>query len=348
MSRHSRSRKLLFSLAALGSLAILCPPSLHGQSQYHIIDRWKIGGEGSWDYLLADGPAHRLYVTHNARVEVLDIQTGKVIGAVTGMKSTHGVALDADGKIGYISDGAGNAVVVFDRSNLQTLATIPVGTNPDGIAFEPSTHTVWAFNGRSKNVSVVDATSRQIVATISLPGKPEFPAVDGRGAVYVNIEDKNEIVKMDARTKKVLENWPLAGCESPSGLAFDIPGHRLFSVCDGGKMAVTDSLSGKVLATPTIGDSPDAAGFDARYNVAFSSNGGDATLSVVDTSSGKYPTTQTLKTAKGARTMTLDPGTGRLYLVTAEFGPTPAATVAVPHPRPAVIPGSFTVLVIGR
>jgi YVTN family beta-propeller protein len=348
MPRHNFARKVFFSLAALSSFVLLCPHSLQGQSQYHIVDRWKIGGEGGWDYLLADGPAHRLYITHNSRVEVLETPTGKVVGAITGMKSTHGIALDTDGKTGYISDGAGNSVVVFDRSNLQTLATIPAGTNPDGIVFEPSTHTVWAFNGRSKNVSVIDAASRSVIATIPLPGKPEFPAVDGRGTVFVNIEDKNSIVKLDASTKKIIATWELTGCESPSGLAFDVPGHRLFSVCDGGKMAVTDSTSGKVVAMPTIGDSPDAAAFDTKSKLAFSSNGGDATLSVVDTNGNKYTTIQSLKTAKGARTMALDPSTGRIYLVTAEFGPAPAATAATPRPRPSVLAGSFTVLVVER
>ena len=348
MPHYRRSLKILFSVAALSGLALFCPSSLHGQSQYHIVDQWKIGGEGGWDYLLVDGPAHRLYVTHNARVEVLDTRTGKTVGAITDMKSTHGIALDTDGKTGYISDGAGNAVVVFDRKSLQTLATIPAGTNPDGIVFEPSTRSVWAFNGRSKNISVIDAATRKVIATVALPGKPEFPAVDGKGAVFVNIEDKNEIVKLDAKTREVLATWPLAGCDSPSGLAFDVLGHRLFSVCDGNKMVVTDSTSGRILATPSIGDSPDAAGFDAKNKLAFSSNGGDATLSVIDTNGNKYPTVQTLKTAKGARTMALDSTTGRIYLVTAEFGPAAAATATTPHPRPSVVPGSFGVLVVGR
>jgi YVTN family beta-propeller protein len=342
------SRKVPFSLVALSSLALLCPYSLHAQSQYHIVDRWKVGGQGGWDYLLADGPAHRLYVTHNARVEVLDTQTGKVVGALTGLRGTHGVALDTDGKTGYISDGADNAVVVFDRSNLNVLAKIPTGTNPDGIVFEPSTRTIWAFNGKSKDASVIDAASRKVIATIPLPGKPEFPAVDGKGAVFVNIEDKNAIVKLDAHTKKPVATWMLTGCESPSGLAFDVAGHRLFSVCDGGKMAVTDSISGKVLATPSLGDSPDAAGFDSKLNFAFSSNGGDGTLSVVDAKGSKYATVQSLKTARGARTMTFDASTGRIYLATADFGPAPAATADKPHPRPVALPGTFTILVVGR
>src|SRR5882757_8021504 len=148
---------------------------------YHIADRWKLGGQGGWDYLLSDDSTHRLYITHNSRVEVVDSSTGKPIGAVTGLKSTHGVALNPDGKIGYISDGAGNSIAVFDRATLSITATAAAGTNPDGIAFEPTTKTVWAFNGRSKDVSVLDTASNTIVATIALPGKPEFPQVDGHG-----------------------------------------------------------------------------------------------------------------------------------------------------------------------
>ena len=341
---HSRVRPQIV-VAAL-ALAAACPGVSH--AQYRVADKWQIGGEGGWDYLLVDGPAHKLYLTHNARVEVVDTQTGKVIGAVTGLKSTHGVALDPDGKTGYTSDGAGNAVVVFDRSSYKTLATIPAGTNPDGIVYEPATHTVWAFNGRSKDVTVVDAATRKVVATIPLPGKPEFPAVDGKGTVFVNIEDKNEIVKLDAHSKTAMATWPLTGCDSPSGLAFDVAGHRLFSVCDGGKMAVTDSVTGKVLANPSIGESPDAAGYDPAKHLAFSSNGGDGSLSVVDAANGKYATVQTLATQKGARTMAFDPTTGRIYLATAQFGPAPAPTAAMPRPRPAILPGSFTVLVLTR
>ncbi len=316
------------------------------QQPYKILDHWKLGGEGGWDYLLADASAHRLYITHGARVEVIDSQTGKPIGAITGLHGTHGVALDSSGKYGYISDGGGNAVVVFDRSSLATVATIPVGTNPDGIVFEPATQTVWAFNGRSKDASVVDAATRKVVATIPLPGRPEFPAVDGQGTVFDNIEDKNEIVRLDAHARKLTAEWP-AGCDSPSGLAFDIPGHRLFAVCDGKKMAVVDSSSGKVIATPAIGDGPDAANYSPDKKVAFASSG-DGVLSVVDASKPDYPTIESLPTQRGARTMTYDPSTDRAYVVTAEFGPRPAATAENPRPRPAIVPGSFTVIVIGR
>src|SRR6266851_2060718 len=195
--------------------------------------------------------------------------------------------------------------------------------------------------------TVIDADSQKVVATIKLSGRPEFPTVDGKGNLYVNIENKNSIVKLDAKTKSVVVEWPLAGCESPSGMAIDTAGHRLFSVCDGKKMAVTDYLSGKVLANPPIGDSPDAAGFDAKNGLAFSSNG-DGTLTVIDTKDASYKVVQTLATQKGARTMTFDSSNGRVYLVTAEMGPRPPATEAVPRPRPPVLPGSFQILVVER
>jgi YVTN family beta-propeller protein len=334
-------------VAVVTLLTLLAAPSfLSGQQPYKVINHWKLGGDGGWDYLLADSGAHRLYITHGTRVEVLDSQTGKSVGAIAGLHGTHGIALDNGGKFGYISDGGGNAVVVFDRSNLSTVAKIAVGTNPDGIVFEPATQTVWAFNGRSKDASVVDAATRKVVATIALPGKPEFPAVDSHGTVFVNIEDKNEIVRLDAHAKKMTAEWPIS-CESPSGLAFDVEGARLFSVCDGKKMAVTDSNTGKSIATPAIADGPDAANFDPAHKLAFASCG-EGILSVVNAGAAGYPTVQRLPTQRGARTMTYDPGTDRIYMVSAEFGPSPAPTAANPHPRPAITPGSFTVIVIGR
>jgi YVTN family beta-propeller protein len=318
------------------------------QQPYKILDHWKLGGEGGWDDLRADPPAHRLYLTRGARVDVADTQAGKLVGSITGLHGTHGIALDAAGKFGYISDGGGNAVVVFDRATLAAVATIPAGTNPDAIVFEPSTETVWAFNGRSKDATVIDAATRQVVATIPLPGKPEFAVVDGRGTIFVNIEDKNDLVRLDAKSNKLTAEWPLTGCESPSGLALDVSGGRLFSACDGKKMAVTDAKSGKVLANPAIGDGPDGAGWDAKDKLAFSSNGGSGTLTVIDAKTTGYPVLEELGTQRGARTMTYDSAADRIYLVTAEFGPRPAPTPENPRPRPALVPGSFVVLVVGR
>lgn len=327
--------------AAAVSLATLC-----AAQNYHVTEHWKVGGQGGWDYLLSDDAAHRLYITHNSRVEVVDTTTGKPVGAITGLKSTHGVALNPDGKTGYISDGAGNAIVVFNRTDFSVLATVPAGTNPDGIAFEPVTKTVWAFNGRSSNISVLDSATNAVVATVPLPGKPEFPQADGKGSVFANIEDKNEIVKLDAANRKLIATWPLPGCESPSGMSIDREKHRLFSVCDGGKMVVVDYDSGKVQGLAAIGDGPDAAGFDPKHGLAFSSNGGDGTLTVVDSGKPGFPALQNVKTEKGARTMAFDASTGRVYLVTAQLGPPPAPTEAMPHPRRSVVPDSFEIIVV--
>jgi YVTN family beta-propeller protein len=331
----------------LPGLALFAAVTALAQKPYSVLTQWKIGGEGGWDYLTSDPAAHRLYVTHGPRVEVLDSNSGKVVGSITGLKGTHGVALDDSGKYGYISDGGANAVVVFDRTSLTTVTSIPAGTNPDGIVFEPKTKTVWAFNGRSNNVTVIDTAQQKAVATIAVSGKPEFPVADGSGTVFANIESKNEIDRFNAEAKAITATWPVANCDSPSGLAIDRAGRRLFAVCDGGKMAVVDGTSGKTVANPAIGEGPDAARYDARRKLAFSSNGG-GTLTIVDAGKSGYPVLQNLATQRGARTMTLDEVTGHIFLATAMFGERPAPTAANPHPRPAIVPGSFTILVVGQ
>ena len=335
-----------FRMLIAGAPLIFAAVFAVAQQPYRIVDRWSIGGTGGWDYLLADSSAHLLYVTHGPRVEVIDSNTGKVVAAITGMKGTHGIALDATGRYGYISDGGSNDVLVFDRHTFETVKTIPAGTNPDGIVFDPATKTVWAFNGRSRNVTVIDTGSNQVIATLDLPGKPEFPVSDGRGSVYDNIESANEIVRFDAHDRKLTATWKLHDCDSPSGLAIDREHHRLFAVCDGKRMAVVNSDTGDQLASPVIGDGPDAAAFSPSRQLAFSSNGG-GTLTVVDAANG-YRVLEDLPTQRGARTMAYDDRSDRIFLVTANFGPLPAPTADVPHPRPSALPGSFQMLVVGR
>ncbi len=338
-----------FVVPAVSSAALLLAASAPGVAQgpYKVMDHWKLGGSGGWDYMLDDSAAHLLYVTHGPRVEVVDTETGKSVGAITGLQGTHGVVLDPDGKVGYVSDGRANDVAVFDRKSFAVVATVPTEMNPDGMTWEPTTKTVWAFNGRSSSVSVIDAASRKVVATTKLPGKPEFPEADGRGHVFVNIEDKNVVVRLNAASHAIEETLPLSGCDSPSGMAMDREHHRLFSVCDGGKMVVLDTESGKQIATASIGDGPDAARYGDAKQLAFSSNGGSGTLSVIDAGHG-YTTVQTLETQKGARTMAYDEKRDKVYVVTAGFGPRPEPTVEQPRPRPSIVPESFTVLVIGR
>jgi YVTN family beta-propeller protein len=337
-------RAIFFATLVLAVFAIARPAA--AQQPYRILDRWKLTDAGGWDYINVDSTAHLLYITRGDHVDVLDIHTGKQVGTVSGLHAIHGVAFDTSGKYGYISDGGANAVVVFDRSTFAVIATVPAGTGPDAIIFEPATQTVWAFNGRSKDITVIDAATQKSAATIALPGRPEFPAVDGKGSVYDNLEDKSEVVRIDAHTKKITATWP-AGCDSPSGLAIDTDGNRLFPVCDGKKMSVLDATSGKVLGTAAIGDGPDAAGFSATSKFAFASCG-EGILSVVDASKPGYPTLESLPTQRGARTMAYDPATDRVYLVTADFGPRPPATADNPRPRAPMIPGSFTVIVVGR
>ena len=334
------SRWMGIGLVAAG----LCGVGAVAQKPYQVLEHWTVGGAGGWDYLFADSSAHLLYLSHGAQVDVVDTATGKVAGKVKGLGRTHGIVVE--GKYGYITDSGTNAVVVFDRKTFAVVKTIAAGTGPDGEAFEPVTKTVWSFNGRSKDATVVDTATNAVVGTVALPGRPEFPQVDGAGFVYDNIEDKNQIVKIDAKAMKVVATWTLKDCDGPSGLAIDAEHHKLFTVCDGKKAAVLDTETGKQLASPEIGEGPDAAGANSKLELAFSSNGAGGTLSVVDLKS--YTTVEELPTAKGARTMAYDVAADKVYLVTAKFGPAPEATTANPRPRPSVLPDSFEVIVAGR
>lgn len=334
-------RVLLATLSAATFLAVAAPAV--AQKPFKVVARWNTGGEGGWDYLTVDSSAHRLYIAHSARVDVLDLNTGKVIGTVTGLSRTHGVIVAPDGKTAFVSDGGANSVVAFDTTSFAAIAKIPTGTNPDGMVLEPATNTLWAFNGGSRNATVISIADRKVVGTVALPGRPEFPAADGSGTIFLNLEDKNSISRIDAKSMKVTATWPLAGCAAPSGLAFDAAGSRLFSVCDGKKMAITDAKTGKQLGLAAVGEGPDAVGYDAKNRLAFSSNGESGTLTVIDAGKPGYPVAQTLTTQVSARTMAFDPATGRIYLAASEAGKKePGAKRATP------VPNSFTILVVGR
>jgi len=319
------------------------------QAGYKVVETWKVGGDGGWDYLAVDPVTEELYVTRGSHVMAIDTGTGKVLADITGFKGTHGVVFGTDGKTGYISDGGSNQVAVFDRATHQVTAKVDTGANPDWLLFEPFTQTVWSFNGRGKSTTVIDAKTNAVLATVALPGKPEFPTSDGKGSVFVNIEDKNVVVHLDAAKRTALAEWRIAPCESPSGQAIDVAHERIFSVCDGGVMAVTDTATGKVVATPKIGDGPDASAFEEKTGNVFSSNGESGTLTVVhEDSPSTYAVVDTVKTQASGRTMALDEKTGRVYVVAAEFGPKPAPTPENPRGWPKVVPGSFVVIVVGK
>jgi YVTN family beta-propeller protein len=341
----------LLRRAAFAGLAVTitfgAASSAQAEGPFHVETKWQVGGDGGWDYLAVDPVSKLLYITRGDHVIVINTQTGKQVHEIGGLHRTHGVVFDSDG-FGYISDGGGNQVAVFDRKTFQILKEIPAGKNPDGMAFDPVTNTVWAFNGQSHDASVIDTKTRAVIATIPLPGKPEFPVADGKGSMFVNIEDKSEIVHLDAKSHTALANWSLAPCESPSGLSIDRSSRRLFSVCDNKTMAVVNADTGKIVATPSIGDGPDACAFLSKEKYILSSNG-DGTLTVVhEDSPDKYTVLQNLATQKGARTLAVDPDGKRVYLVTAGFGPRPEATAANPHPRPTMVPGTFVVLVVSH
>jgi DNA-binding beta-propeller fold protein YncE len=319
---------------------------------YRVVKTLKIGGEGRWDLFAIDSRTQRLYVPRTDHVIVVDANDGKVVGQIAGTDGVHGVALAPDVERGFTSNGKDASMTVFDLKTLAVLGKVKAGTNPDAILYEPTTKRVLCFNGKSNDVTAVDAavdlSKDAVTERLDLGGKPELGVADGKGQVFVNIEDKSEVVRFDAKTLKVTARWPLAPGEEPSGIAMDAEHHRLFCACGNKLMAVVDSETGKVLATLPIGERVDGAGFDAATGTAFASNG-DATLTAVrETSPGKFEVVQTIATQKGARTMIVDPSTHRLYLPTAEFGETPAPTKEQPRPRPAIVPDSFVILVVAR
>lgn len=349
MSRSCTSHRFRFSVLAVTTFALLCCAGISQTPTYRVQKVWQIGGDGGWDYLKTDPAAHRLYIARGNRVQVVDTDTGKLAAEIGGMEGVHGVALNSNGKFGYVSDGRAGLVRAFDRGTLKVIANISAEKNPDAIIFDPATRRVFAFNGGSNSATAIDTRTNRALKNIPLPGRPEFAQADGAGNVYVNLEDKNQIERIDSRTLKTTANWSIAPCDSPSGLAIDRAYHRLFSVCQNKLMIVVDTRNGHVVATPAIGLGPDAARFDARLHLAFSSNGHDGTLTVVrQNSPDSYTPVQTLATQMGARTMALDSAGGTIYLVTAKFGPRSSASAGNPHSRPPIVPGSFVVLVVGR
>ena len=328
--------------------AAFAAPQAPKTAGYHLVKKHLLGGEGGWDYLALCGRDRLLYVTHGNAVEVLNVDTGVKGEPITGLKGVHGVAFAPERNRGYISNGRDNTVTVFDLKTRKVLEEVPVsGQNPDAILYDAFSGRVFTFNGRTADATAIDAATDKVAGTLALGGKPEFAATDGQGTIFVNIEDKSEIVALDAKALAVKKRWSIAPGEGPSGLAIDLKHKRLFSVCDK-VMVVSDFENGKVVATIAIGDGPDAVRYDPGTGLAFSSNG-DGTMTVVSQESpDKYSVLETVKTAPRARTMELDPKTHHVFLVTAEFGPAPAPTKEQPRPRPTIVPGSFVVLEFGR
>jgi YVTN family beta-propeller protein len=313
---------------------------------YRVVRKIHLGGDGFWDCLTADSSGRRLYVSHGTHVVVLDLDTDKVVGDIPDTQGVHAIAIASEFNRGFTSNGRTNDVTIFDLKTLHVIGRVPAGTNPDTMLYDPASKRVFAFNGRSNNVTVIDAASGKVAGTISFAGNPEFAAADGAGRIYINIEDKSQVVEVDSPKMTVLNTWPLAPCEEPSGMGIDAAHHRLFSGCHNRMMAVMDANSGKVIGTLPIGPGVDGNEFDPGTGYAFSANGGDGTLTVAGETNGKSEVLETVPTQRGARTMALDTKTHNVYLPTADFGPAPAPTADNPRPRPAIIKDTFTLLVV--
>ena len=323
-------------------LAILAALPAAAQSQFKVATRVKLGGEGFWDYLTYDKDGQRLFITRGDHVMVVDAKTLKVTYDILDLSAIHGVALAPELGRGFISNGGDNTVTVFDLKSLKKLDSVKVGERPDAILYEPFTKHVFTFNARGHDTTVIDAATGKVVGSVPLGGKPEFPASDGMGKLYVNIEDKSQIAEVDVTKLKVLNTWSVAPCQEPSALAFDVEHHRLFAGCDNKMMAVVDSDSGKVVATVPIGEGVDAGRFNPKTQEIFMSCGEGVLTVIHEDSPDKYTVWQNVPTAKGARTMALDQDNDIAYLVTAQRESTPPA----PGQRPAMVPGSFELIVV--
>jgi DNA-binding beta-propeller fold protein YncE len=337
-----------FSLVCAVALTTLAASPAPQGSGYHLLKKLTLGGEGAWDYLSADPGSHRLFISRGTHIMVVDAD-GAVVGDIPNLQGTHGAQIVPEFGRGFSSNGRSNSVTIFD---LKTLAPInevklPAADGPDGFLYDPASKNVFVFNGRSHDATAVNAKTGEVGGTVPLGGKPEAAAADGAGHVWVNIEDKAQLLEFDSKEYKVLNTWPLATCEEPTGMAIDTAHKRLFIGCHSKVMLVTD-YAGKVVASVPIGQGVDAASFDPATAFVFASCG-DGTITVAhEDSPDKYTVVENISTQRGARTMTLDTANHRIFTVTSDFGPPPAATADNPNPRPSQVPGTFTLLIYGR
>jgi YVTN family beta-propeller protein len=319
--------------------------------QFHVQDQWNLGGKGGWGFLVLDAPTHRLYIPRTNRVMVVDTETGRVIGEVPDMKNIRNIALDDSGKYGYVTDvtdGSAGFVRVFDRSTLKLVTSIPTGAVPAAIVFDPVSKSVFVFNSRGRSVTVIDSATNQVTATILLPGRPSSAVGDGNGAIFVALPAPGEITRIDAAAKKVTSSWQLAPCTGPSGLAIDSVRHQLFTTCEDHKLVAVNADTGQVTE---IADAPANAGdidFDAKHNLLFVADPAGSLLIFRRDSPLKYSKLQQVKTDPGARTMIVSQKDSKAYLATSQFGKNTETASEELQYRPTPIPGTFSVLVVGR
>jgi DNA-binding beta-propeller fold protein YncE len=318
-----------------------------GAEGMKVITKYKIGGEGRWDYVTVDSAARRLYVSHGSSMEILDADSGKILHTIGQLHGVHGVAVAPELNKGFITNGQTGSITTFDLKTFEKTGEPAVGKNPDAVCYDAKNKRVVSINHTGGDATIIDAKTMEIVKTVPLGPAAEFCVVDGAGKLYVNLEETSEIVELDIAKADVTRRASLAPCEGPTGLSIDVKNKKLFPVCGNKMMAVVDIPSLKVIATPATGGGTDGGGFDPDLGYAYSANGRDATLTIVKLVNGKYETVDNVPTEPGARTMTVDPKTHHVYLLAAEMGPAPPAKDGKKG-RPQALPDTFHVLVVGK
>jgi YVTN family beta-propeller protein len=332
-------KQTLFAIT-LACTCFISAQAVSPKGAYKVINKISVEGDEKWDYLFSDDKAGLLYVSHGSMVQVVDETKKVVVGKITGMKGVHGIAIAPEFSKGFITSGKDSSVVIFNTKTYETIKKVKVnGAGPDAIIYDAFSKKVFVFNAKSNNANVIDAASNEIIANIAFSGNPEAAESDGKGYVFVNLESASSIAVINATTNKVENIWSLAPGTEPTGLALDNENHRLFSTCANKLMVVVDAESGKVVSTLPIGDKPDGAAFDPTYKVAFSSNGGDMTLTVIkEESKDKFSVMENMPTQKGAKTIAINKLTHHIYLPTARF------EASEQGEKPKVIPNTFVIL----
>jgi YVTN family beta-propeller protein len=350
-TRPLTALSLVLVIATIIFATELCAATPTTSHAFRIESQWNVGGKGGWGSLCLDASTHQLYIPRTDHVMVVDTVTGKVVGEIEGLTNVRNIALDDSGKFGYVTDvtdGTAGFVRVFDRSTLKMIISLPTGLVPYAIVFDPTTKSIFVFNSRGRSATIIDSATNQVITTISLTGRPSSAAADGKGSIFVALPALGEITRIDALAKKITASWKLAPCTGPAGLTIDGAHHQLFTVCENHKLIAVDTDTGHVAA---IGDAPENTGdikFDSRRNILFLADASGTLTILHRDSANKYSRLQTVKTQPGARTMAVSHQDDKAYLVTAKFGQNTGAVSEELQFRPTPIPGTFSVIVVGR
>ncbi len=315
---------------------------------FGVLRKIPLTGNDGWDYLTMDAKSRRLYVSRSSHVSVVDVDKGTVIGDIPNTSGVHGIAIDSNLGRGFTSNGRSSSVTIFDLKTLSKLGETPVGQGPDAILFDSASKRVFTFNGQGQSATAIDAQTGKVVGTIALPGRPEFAVNDGRGEIFDNIEDKNEVVALNARTLKIDHVWSLAPGDGPSGIAMDAKNRRLFAVCGNQKLIVLNTDTGQVVSTVPIGNGPDAAAYDPKSKLVFSPNGQDGTLTVIQqVSPDQYQVLSTVATQVSGRTLALATKTHHVFMAVGQVLPPPPGDTA-PRRRRGYVDGTIAILEVGQ